>query len=189
MDSAALITKPCLSSLFLCPATVSRLHAFFAFSLKNKITNEKRAKQRIQTLMFSFVLFREVGPLMSIVSSPVRGCGRTGSRRTLSRATRGGECLAPTTCATSPLDSGSFTPLWANPFSSQGRGVSGTNHVCHISPQLRFVLPPLGDNTLDANPFTSHQGREVSGTNHVCHISPRLRFVHPPWGYSSPTTG
>ena len=72
---------------------------------------------------------------------PVRGCGRTGARRTLSRATRGGsarhqprvphlpstkvrfspwartrsratrggECLAPTSSATSHLDSGSST--------------------------------------------------------------------------------
>ena len=37
-------------SLSLCLAMVSRLHAFFAFSLRNKITNEKRAKQRIQPL-------------------------------------------------------------------------------------------------------------------------------------------
>ena len=71
----------------------------------------------------------------------------------------------------------------ANPFAShQGRGVPGTNHVCHISPRLRFVYSPLGDNTLDANPFTSHQGRGVPGTNHVCHISPRLRFVYSPLG-------
>ena len=50
INPAALITGPSLSSLSLCLATVSRLHAFFAFSLRNKITNEKRAKQRIQTL-------------------------------------------------------------------------------------------------------------------------------------------
>ena len=37
IDSAALITKPFLPSLSLCPTTVSRLHAFSAFYLKSKI--------------------------------------------------------------------------------------------------------------------------------------------------------
>ena len=45
IDSAALITKPSLSFLSLGQVTVSRLHTFFAF------TDEKRAKQRIQTLV------------------------------------------------------------------------------------------------------------------------------------------
>ena len=67
-------------SFTVCLAMVSRLHAFFTFSLRNKITYEKRAKQRIPTLLwtpnwqvFSFVVFEKseilwFWSLMSVVS-------------------------------------------------------------------------------------------------------------------------
>ena len=64
-DSATLVTEPSLSSLSL-PCNGFPRHAFFAFSLKSKITNEKRAKQRIQNTVSSVLAcgLREVRDIM-----------------------------------------------------------------------------------------------------------------------------
>ena len=70
IDYATLITKPSLSSLSLCLATVFRLHVFFAFCLKSKIIMRhvrNRSFKHCGNTKLSNVLvrgFREVGDVV-----------------------------------------------------------------------------------------------------------------------------
>ena len=129
----------------------------------------------------------------------VREYARTGTRRTRSRATRGGECLAPTSCATSPSDSSSFTGStesgsrdsgkvshpWehentqnsAQPPVSPSPIQPGKQDYDSIDESLHLVPPPTSCSGVQAGVFPPGSPAQANATMCRGQLSAQTRFL------------